>query len=99
MTAQYNGNGFYTIYLENREIIISQDEINEIQSWNFPNNSEIEKTSEELEDDIEELKDKNSSIAEKIDEAICDFEEEVIDEFEAMKLLTSQYEALKRLNA
>jgi len=58
MTIQYEGNDMHTIYLENRSIIISKAEINEIQEFNLETERDFEKTREEMQDEIDAKDDK-----------------------------------------
>lgn len=54
MTSRYDGNEIYTIFIGNREIILTSSEIEEIKSWNFETN-DYQKSREELLEQIENL--------------------------------------------
>lgn len=54
MTIIYDGNEIYTIFIGNREIILTSSEIEEMKSWNFETN-DYQKSREELLEQIENL--------------------------------------------
>ena len=54
MTVQYEGRDFYTLFIEDRTLTLSQFEIDEIQSYDFKRGSES-LTVSELNDKIEAL--------------------------------------------
>jgi len=85
MTVQYDGNAIYTIYLGNRTVILSQDEINEIQGFNFPMMKEIDENIEELQDIIDNLEEKLSDAETKIDKK----DDEILE----LTLQITEYEA------
>ena len=54
MTVQYNGGEFYTLYMDNKELILHKSEIDELQSYDFETGLESSTVSE-LNDEIEDL--------------------------------------------
>ena len=80
MTVQYNGNNEYKIFIGEKELLLSQDEINEIQGWDFFNNQLLDKDAEELEEELFDLKEKVYVMADELDELITDIEENVHDD-------------------
>ena len=53
ISSQYNGNG-YLIFVNDKEIRLNQDEINELQSYDFINNKYDEFTYSELQEKLED---------------------------------------------
>jgi hypothetical protein len=53
ISSQYNGNG-YLIFVNDKEIRLNQDEINELQSYDFINNKYDEFTYSELQVKLED---------------------------------------------
>lgn len=76
MTAQYEGNDIYKLIFGDKEVLLSENEIDEIQCFNFCNMIET-KTVGELEDKIEKLEEKSFELAEELDENICKIGENV----------------------
>ena len=58
MTVQYDGNDYYTIHIGNKALILHKSEIDEIQTYDFENNREIDSL-EELQNKIEDLEMQN----------------------------------------
>ena len=56
MTVQYDGNELYTIHIGHQKIQLSQDEINEIQGWDFYNRLDMSNQVEYLEDENDEMR-------------------------------------------
>ena len=71
ISSQYNGNG-YLIFVNDKEIRLNQDEINELQSYDFINNKYDEFTYSELQ---EKLEDSEIDHTDTINMANRDFED------------------------
>ena len=71
ISSQYNGNG-YLIFVNDKEIRLNQDEIDEIQSYDFINNKYDEFTYSELQ---EKLEDSEIDHTDTINMANRDFED------------------------
>ena len=54
MTVQYEGNGYYTVFIGSRDITLSLEEIEEIQSYDFTRNVYTDSVTY-LQDRIEDL--------------------------------------------
>lgn len=87
MTVQYDGNGYYTVYQGNRTTILSQAEINEIQSFNFPMMRQIEKSEEDFEDEIGELREEFEDFIEELDKILSSDE---INSIEMWKQISAE---------
>lgn len=70
MTTQYQGNGEHKIFIGERELILSQDEINRIQAWDFINQKDISAEIEDLEDELDKIQSSTSDIYDELVEVI-----------------------------
>lgn len=74
MTVQYDGVGYYTIFIGNREVVLHQSEIDEIQSYDFEAGLESSTVSilngkiEDLEYEIDELNDEIEKLEKELEQ-------------------------------
>lgn len=68
MTAQYEGNGLYTLFIGDRTLTLSQFEIDEIQLYDFMR-SKPTKPAAVLQDKIADLKEKTEYLEDALSEA------------------------------
>lgn len=75
MTVQYEGGNTYKIFIGQKELMLSQDEINEIQDYNFYSGESIGDEVEELEEDIDKIRTSASKISQKLFQVVKDIKE------------------------
>jgi len=99
MTVQYQGNDVYKVFIGEQELLLSQDEVNEIQCWDFVNRKDISDEVEELEDELEKTQTSTSELYQKLAEVISEIDKIGFtdkENFEAMKAIREKISVISQ---
>lgn len=99
MTVQYEGNDAYKVFIGEQELLLSQDEINEIQGWDFVNRKDISDEVEELEDELEKTQTSASELYQELAKVISEIDEIGFtdkENFDAMKAIREKISVINQ---
>ena len=98
MTVQYEGNDEYKIFIGGKELLLSQDEINEIQGWDFVNSNDITGEVEEMEETIDIIYSNTDKLYQELASVITEIDDLLEDDEISHQGLEAQREKISVIN-